>query len=252
MKRRIILLFLTGLFITACGAGTGEVSQVPEAVTGEPAEEGVILPEKQVFIGEIYDCLDEDGYVNVYAEKDERSDIIHVYDRVVEVELLETLPFGWFKIRMQDGREGYVDARNIRTEEFPPHGYDQYRDGYVLIFTHDDQILRIYRDGNFILSSIASSGLPEHFTPRGVFEIEQNRRGEWFYVERYDSGMKYWVGFKGIWLFHSVPFDRQKRVKEEEAAKLGRPASQGCIRLPVEIAAYIHNNVPDGSLVLIY
>jgi len=71
-------------------------------------------------------------------------------------------------------------------------------------------------------------------------------------VERFNVGMKYWVGFRGIWLFHSVPFDRDRNIIPQEAEKLGQPASHGCIRLPVEVAEYVYNNVPDGSLVLIY
>ena len=255
MKRIKVAIGLLVIMLEAACSGESAVEvDTPSEESSAPVvyieEETPDVPD--VYRGEIFDCLDEDGFVNVYANKNEESEIIHVYDEITEVELLETLPFGWFKIRMRDGREGFVDARNIRTTEIPPHGYNKNLEGYVLVFTHEDQVLRVYKDGKFILSSIASSGVPELFTPRGIFEIEENRRGEWFFVERFDVGMKYWVGFKGIWLFHSVPFDRNKNVIPEEAAKLGSPASHGCIRLPVEIAEFIFNNVPDGSLVLIY
>jgi len=245
-----ILLLLFGAACSAEVAEGKKESPETEQTTGESTNKTQEV--RKAYYGEIFDCLDEDGYVNVYADKSEDSEIIHVYDTITKVELLETLPYGWFKIRMSDGREGFVDAGNIRTSEIPPHVYDENREGYVLVFTHEDQVLTIYRDGKFILSSTASSGIPELFTPRGIFHIEENRRGEWFFVERFNVGMKYWVGFKGIWLFHSIPFDRGKNIIAEEAEKLGEPASHGCIRLPVEVAEYIYNNVPDGSLVLIY
>ncbi|MDC7124603.1 MAG: L,D-transpeptidase family protein [Spirochaetales bacterium] len=227
-----------------------EESLQEEALQKETSQVEAELP--KTYVGQIFDCLDEDGIVNVYSEKDSDSEVIQVYDSNPQVELLETLPFGWFKIRMDDGREGYVDARNIKTDEIPPHEYGIDRDGYVLVFTHKDQHLSIYHDGKFILSSIASSGLPDLFTPRGIFQIEPNRRGPWFFVKQYGVGIKYWVGFKGVWLFHSIPFDENENIIKEEEAKLGEPASHGCIRLPVEVAEYIYNNVPEGSLVLIY
>ncbi|HAH78565.1 MAG TPA: L,D-transpeptidase, partial [Ruminococcaceae bacterium] len=35
------------------------------------------------------------------------------------------------------------------------------------------------------------------------------------------------------------------------ADKLGEPASHGCIRLPVEDAKWIYDNIPEGTKVVI-
>lgn len=64
----------------------------------------------------------------------------------------------------------------------------------------------------------------------------------------------WWVSFKdwGVYLFHSVPMDRDKNVLAEEAAKLGIPASHGCIRLETDNARWIYDNIPAGTPVFIH
>ncbi len=205
--------------------------------------------EVKKYIGQAFDS---DGIVEIYKGKDKNSEIIYKMKSLEQVELIETLPYGWFKVRLEDGTEGYGDARLIRTEEIPPHEYDENQDGYVLIFNHETQYLQIFKDGKLILKSIASSGLWDHFTPKGIFQVEEGRRGKWAYIPRFEQGFKYWVGFKHVYLMHSIPFDENKNIIQEEAAKLGQPASHGCIRLPVQTAEYIYENVPEGSMVLIY
>ena len=168
-----------------------------------------------------------------------------------EIELIETLPYGWFKVKLKDGSFGYADARYIRSKEIPPHEYTEKVDGYALVFNQDEQLLKIYKGGELVSEAKGSAGIWDSFTPKGVFEIEKGRRGDWFYVKRFEQGMKYWVGFKGTYLFHSLPFTEDKQLIQEEADKLGQPASHGCIRLPVDVAKYIYDNVPAGSLVII-
>lgn len=64
----------------------------------------------------------------------------------------------------------------------------------------------------------------------------------------------WWVSFKnwGVYLFHSVPMDRQKNIIQKEAEKLGSPASHGCVHLQVEQAKWIYENIPEGTPVHIY
>ncbi|MFA6809055.1 MAG: L,D-transpeptidase, partial [Eubacteriales bacterium] len=53
-------------------------------------------------------------------------------------------------------------------------------------------------------------------------------------------------------LFHSVPMDKNKNIIEEEEKKLGSPASHGCIRLEVDQAKWIYDNIPQGTPVHIH
>lgn len=97
-----------------------------------------------------------------------------------------------------------------------------------------------------------STGMKGHETPLGTFEIQN--RGEWFYNDTYKQGAKYWVSFKnwGEYLFHSVAMDKDKNIIPEEEAKLGTPASHGCVRMPVEDAKWIYDNIPEKTKVVIH
>ncbi len=266
MKNRyliIIAMMVFSLFFSSCSKPSVEKPEVVEASNEEieqqdenssstdESNEQCEQKQEHKYIGQALDTLEKDGIVEVYKEKNKKSEVIYRMKDLEEIELTETLPFGWFKVKLEDGSEGYVDALYVRTKEVPPHEYGIEEEGYTIVFNHEDNYLDIYKDSKLIIKSAASCGVWDHFTPRGVFEIEKGRRGRWAYIQRFETGFKYWVGFKGIYLFHSVPFDKDKKVVEEEANKLGQPASHGCIRLPVEIAEYIYNNVPEGSRVLI-
>lgn len=201
--------------------------------------------------GEALNTSEKDGKIKIHSEKDEESRTIAVLDNYEKLELLETLPFGWFKVKLKDGQIGYADSRYVRTRAIPPHKYDENSSDWFIKFDESDQTIYIYNEGELILENKGSGGIWDSFTPKGIFEIEKDRRGEWAYVPRFQQGMKYWVGFKGSYLFHSVPFTEDGRIIEEEAKKLGEPSSHGCIRLPIAVAKYIYDNVPDGSIVVI-
>lgn len=211
-------------------------------------EETDEIQEVKEYFGEVYG---NSTNRRVYEVKDNNSKVIHTAKSEEKIRLLQVIPYGWYKVELKNGEIGYMDARGIRTEEIPPHEYTKNVEGYALIFDHKNQKLRIYKDGELIKECLGSSGTWDTPTPKGIFEIEKGRRGKWSYTERYASGFKYWVGFKHIYLFHSIIYDKDQNIIEEELAKLGQPASHGCIRLPVEIAKFIYDEVPAGSLVII-
>lgn len=107
----------------------------------------------------------------------------------------------------------------------------------------------VYRGDNLVREMLASGGAPGSETPAGVFRIQN--RGHHFYSQRYRQGAYYWVRIIGNYLFHTVPVDEEGNVIQEEAGKLGCPASHGCVRLSFDDARWFYENVPDGSLVVI-
>lgn len=115
-----------------------------------------------------------------------------------------------------------------------------------------DQRVRIMQGDQVAKEMIASTGVEGHETPLGTFEIQN--RGTWFFNEKYRQGAKYWVSFKdwGVYLFHSLAMDKDQNVIEEEAAKLGQPASHGCVRLKTEDAKWIYDNIPERTKVVIH
>lgn len=83
-------------------------------------------------------------------------------------------------------------------------------------------------------------------TPTGEFTVKS--RGKWFFADKYKEGAEYWTQFYGNYLFHSLPMDRNHNVVD---ATLGKPASHGCIRLAIDNAKWIYNNIPTGTKVYI-
>ena len=103
--------------------------------------------------------------------------------------------------------------------------------------------------GQTIYTMIASTGVDDA-TPHGSYTIDT--RGEHFYNAEEGMGADYWVQFYGSYLFHSVPTGEAfGDYLPEEGAKLGQPASHGCVRLTVADAQWFYDQVPDGTLVTI-
>lgn len=97
---------------------------------------------------------------------------------------------------------------------------------------------------------VCSTGSPGNDTPTGTFTVQS--RGESFYSETVKEGGYYWTQFHGNYLFHSVPFDKNRQLEPEEAAKIGTPASHGCVRLSIDDAKWIYDNIPRGTAVTIH
>jgi lipoprotein-anchoring transpeptidase ErfK/SrfK len=97
---------------------------------------------------------------------------------------------------------------------------------------------------------ICSTGKEGSETPTGTFTITD--RGKSFYNPAVKEGAYYWTRFYKTYLFHSLPFDENEEMEPEEAAKLGTPASHGCIRLETENAKWIYDNIPEGTKVVIH
>lgn len=82
-------------------------------------------------------------------------------------------------------------------------------------------------------------------TPRGVFEVSE--RGPYFDSE--GSRCFYWVRFKGPYLFHTVLCNNDMSVKD---GTVGAAISHGCVRLEVQNAKWIYDNIPRGTKVVVY
>ncbi|MGL5867693.1 L,D-transpeptidase [Clostridium chrysemydis] len=92
-----------------------------------------------------------------------------------------------------------------------------------------------------------STGIKGRETPSGVFDIRE--KGNWFFSEKYGQGGKYYTQFKGDYLFHSLPYGKDAKTVVDYT--LGTPASHGCIRLNLDDAKWIFDNIPKGTKVII-
>lgn len=150
----------------------------------------------------------------------------------------------WATVRAVDAG-GEVIERSLRWTVIPLHDT-------LWVYVKLDQPTHrvyVYRGDTLVREMVASGGRPGHETPEGVFYIQN--RGYHFFSQKYQEGAYYWVRIFGNYLFHTVPVDIEGNVIEEEAEKLGCPASHGCVRLSFPDARWFYETVPDGSLVVI-
>lgn len=122
---------------------------------------------------------------------------------------------------------------------------------YFIYLSLEDQTTYIYEGdkNNWELteSFLSSTGLPGKETPKGIFSV--SGRDTWFFADEFQQGGKYWVRFMGDYLFHSVPYNETQTEVLDET--LGVAASHGCVRLEVEAAKWIYDNIDDGTKVII-
>lgn len=112
------------------------------------------------------------------------------------------------------------------------------------------QLVSIYYNDNLVKSLKCSGGTAENPTITGTFTTNQKIYYAW--VPKFNMGAYYWVRFYGAYLFHSIPFDKNGNMIAEEAAKIGTPASHGCIRMSLEDEKWFYEMLPLGIKVTIH
>ncbi len=128
-----------------------------------------------------------------------------------------------------------------------------YTNNYLINVNLTNQNIKIYKDAELIKDIVCSTGTignQNTETPLGKFKVIV--RGEEFYNSLLNEGAKYYLQFFGDYLIHSIPVDENGNIIEKEEDKLGSPASHGCIRVSVENAKWLYDNVPDGAEVFIH
>lgn len=92
-------------------------------------------------------------------------------------------------------------------------------------------------------------GKPSTPTISGTYYIKS--RGKYF-----DTGTKgrcwYFTQINGNYLFHSVIYDRQPSPKKIIDNSMDAAVSHGCVRLHLENAKWIYDNIPKNTKVIIY
>jgi hypothetical protein len=104
---------------------------------------------------------------------------------------------------------------------------------------------------------IISTSLWLNSTPRGVTTIPSRTSAGWSFPEegyRVEPVVRFWPERSSqngqSFAFHSRPLDL--RTREVVDARIGIPASSGCIRMFCEDAWWLYNNVPDHTTVVVY
>lgn len=122
---------------------------------------------------------------------------------------------------------------------------------YLVYLSLEKQMTYVYEGSNnnwnIVKEFNSSTGIEGKETPKGIFAV--TNRGDWFYSEEFQQGAKYWVQFMGDYLFHSLPFDENQNNVLDYT--LGTPSSHGCIRLAIEDAKWLYDNISNNTKIII-
>lgn len=187
--------------------------------------------------------------INILSNYDKKllskNEIIEIENKINSIRL--------FKEEYQGDDSEYTS--NAILQEITPSNINGFsissKTPYLVYLNLDKQITYIYsgsnNNWNLIKEFNSSTGIEGKETPKGIFSVTD--RGDWFFSEEFQQGAKYWVQFMGDYLFHSLPFDEtQENILDYT---LGKPASHGCIRLAVEDAKWLYDNIDDGTKIII-
>jgi hypothetical protein len=108
----------------------------------------------------------------------------------------------------------------------------------VILVSVPDQLLYVYRNGVRIGRSTVSTGKPGKSTPTGVFTVLQKK-------VRHESSI-----YKGAQMPHMQRLT-WSGVAMHAGHLPGYPASAGCVRLPVDVAANLYSVTTIGTTVII-
>jgi len=119
---------------------------------------------------------------------------------------------------------------------------------YIKINRKQNVVMVYSGDHRLIKTFLCSAGI---MTPMGTFYTSDKYEWRELYGKVYGQ---YSTRITGHILFHSVPYYKKDKSTLEyfEYNKLGVLTSMGCIRLTVEDAKWIYDNMPKGTKVIIY
>lgn len=217
----------------------GLEAKPPEA----PKSQGIQPPPWTDSFGVIN--ADETTRVNIRQYASSSSAVIgSAYGSLSEVKVLEGAG-DYYYIETLDydsgtNVRGYVPKTMVKT--VTPTG------PYNIYVSKSNQRVYIFNGQTIVKEFICSTGKDETPTPSGRFLT--GSKGPFFYAS--DSSIcYYWTRINNNYLFHSAIYDLNGYPIQSEYDKLGSKASHGCIRLPIDDAKWIQDNIPYGTLVTI-
>lgn len=112
---------------------------------------------------------------------------------------------------------------------------------YTYVFTGSEGHWNLVRS---MKSTIGKASTP---TIKGTFTVQG--KGSYFTVPDHEEWIcKYYTQFYGDYLIHSVVYDKNNNLID---GRLGMRLSKGCVRVSLENAKYVYNNVPRSSTVFV-
>lgn len=125
--------------------------------------------------------------------------------------------------------------------------------GYLILVNLSSHQVRVYKGakGNWKKVRTMTCTNGKSSTPTVTGEYTVGNKGLYF-----DTGTRgrcwYFTQFHGNYLFHSVIYDRSSSPKNIIDGTMGAGASHGCVRLALNNAKWIYNNIPRNTKVVTY
>lgn len=142
---------------------------------------------------------------------------------------------------------------NKPTDKYPDISKAKKEDIIVRV-SLENQTVSIYNKNDLLSTFIVSTGLKGRDTPKGNFQIEPEK-GDWFYNAKIgvEEGAKNWISFKdhGVYLFHSIVYDKNQQLIKSKQGKLGQKNSHGCVQMSVPDSKWMHDNLKSGMRVIV-
>jgi lipoprotein-anchoring transpeptidase ErfK/SrfK len=139
-----------------------------------------------------------------------------------------------------------TDAMQARAQNYSS------RTSYLMLVDTANHKVAVYhgRQGNWsqVKQMSCTNGAPSTPTVKGQFEV--GSRGYYF-----DSGTVrcfYYTQFYGDYMFHSVLYQQTPSPSIVYDGRVGMALSHGCVRLKLENAKWINQNIPYQTKVVIY
>lgn len=125
--------------------------------------------------------------------------------------------------------------------------------GYAIAVDKETKQVGVFtgQKGNYVLAKQfpCATGAQRSPTPNGVYHM--GARGLYF-----NTGTRgrcwYYTQIKGNYLFHSQIYDRQNRPVNIIDGAMGAAVSHGCIRLYLNDAKWLYDNMPSGTTIVVY
>jgi len=112
---------------------------------------------------------------------------------------------------------------------------------HTYVFTGKAGSWKLVKD---MLSTVGKESTP---TIKGTFTLLA--KGSYFTVEDHDDWIcRYYSQFYNNYLIHSVVYNKEGQLVD---GRLGMRLSKGCVRVRLENAKYIYDNVPKGTRIYV-
>lgn len=157
----------------------------------------------------------------------------------------------------ENGKSNYAGAMNYSLQKIPQEIYPMWLKAnmyssstpYIALVnrsTHKVAIFQGYQGNwNCIKYWSCADGKASTPTVTGVFKV--GSRGYYFNSGAYRC--YWWTQFYGDYLFHSVLYNHSGVLMD---GRVGVALSHGCVRLQIDNAKWIYDNIPSGTTVVVY